>query len=1202
MLQHPTDVSSDRTDTSRPFPIVAIGSSAGGLEATAELLRELGTDPKLGLVVIHTFERTKERGLVEILAGATPLPVVTAADGVQVQSNHVYVVPPDVRLHISQSILRLEPKDGGEARLPIDRFFEALALDCGGRAVGVVLSGNGFDGTHGTKAIKREGGITLAQDETAEYASMPQNAVASGCVDFILPPVGLARELRRLGEYIPLLKSVPEPGSTDRDYLQILAAMRRASGVDFTNYKHTTIRRRLERRLFFRGLSDLRSYVELLKRDPSEVAALCEEALIHVTGFFRDAEAFETLRTAVFPKLCAGRRRDLPIRVWVPGCSTGEEVYSLAISLTEFLGEERSDQPFKIFGTDLSLPVIDKARAGNFPKSIENEVSEARLQRYFSKSDTGYTIRREVRDACVFAKHDVTHDPPFASMDLVSCRNLMIYLGPELQDRVVALLHYALKEPGFLLLGGAETVRAFPGFTTIDGKNKLYARTSAAPRLAFDFTTPRLPFDRPPPLPDGETNIESTQVARSAGASDVHREADRIVLSEFGPPGVVVTDDLAIVQFRGHTGPFLEHAPGVATLDLLRTAREGLRLPLRRVLDQARSTGNRSREAEVTLVVGTKPRSIAIDVIPLAAGAGQQRYFLVLFEELTSEGSEPELPKGPMGAPEKALEQELSSTRQYLESVIEQLEATNEELKAANEEIVSSNEELRSTNEELQSAKEELQATNEELRTVNDEMRDRSLVATRLSDDLTNVLASMDIAILLVGRDLRLRTNTPIAATLFGLDAADIGRSVGDLRGLSNLVPSLTRTVTDVLERLRPSNSSIQDPSGHWYELSVRPYVTQDGRVDGTVIVTRDVDAERKGIERIEAARAYAESVVDTVREGLVVLDRKLRVVSANKAFLQTFTLSEQEATGRRLDDLGRVELAAPDLSKAIGELAIGATVDGLRIEDGEGANNPRAFLVSARQIEGTDHVLLAFQDVTLIRAYREELRRMAFDAAVTEERERRRIAAALHDQTAQSLALAQIKLGSVRAGLTGEPRAAVDASVELVAQAIAETRTLIFDLSPPILYDLGLPQALAWLAEDLQKRHGLTIAVTADQSVPPLEDIAKGVVFRAVRELLMNVLKHAQAPAATVSLKRVGDSVEVAVQDEGAGFKPEALTEREGKGFGLVSVRSQIARLGGAVTITSAPGEGTTATIRIPAPSSAAPESRGNPNPKETS
>jgi two-component system, chemotaxis family, CheB/CheR fusion protein len=1311
------------------FPIAAIGASAGGLAPTVEVIRELGRQPGLAIVVIHHLDPTHESGLVEILSRATAMPVAAATDGVRVEANRVYVVPPNAGLLVSQGVLKVVPRlQEGAQHLPINRFFESLALDREGLAVGVVLSGSGSDGSEGIEAIKKEGGITLAQDATAPFESMPQSAIATGCVDFVLAPAAIGRELVRIGSHAPSLGAVAPQGFEERDYLAIVAAMRKSSGVDFASYKHSTLRRRIQRRLLLRGLTDLGAYLDLLKREPSEISTLCEEVLIHVTGFFREPEVFEVLRTRIFPKLCDTKRPDDGIRVWVPGCATGEEVYSMAICLLEFLEGAHKDLPIKIFGTDLSLVSIEKARAGTYPQSIERDVSPERLQRFFAKDDHGWRIRRDLRDMCVFAKHDLTNDPPFSSMDVVSCRNLMIYLGPELQDRVIALLHYALKDPGFLVLGNSETVRTFTGFAAMDGKSRIYARTPVAKRLTFDFATPTFLGEsaRPPPSP---ARAPDRPAGKRPSLSDLDAEADRLVLAEFAPPGVIVTSDLAIVQCRGQTGPFLELAPGAASLDLLRMAREELRLPLRRLIDQARTAHSPARETGFTVVGGDRRRTVTLEVIPFTVHSADQRFFLVLFQDVTQKESADVIRGGAEGqetdpVPEGALANELASTRRYLESVIEQSDATHEELKAANEEIVSSNEELRSTNEELQSAKEELQATNDELRTINDELGQRNVEATRLSDDLTNVLSSAEIPILIVGRDSRLRRFTPAAGKVFDLLASDVDRPLSEARRLGAVAPGLMGLIAEVLEHLRPAECTLQDAAGRWVQLAVRPYVTIDGRIDGTVVAARDIDAETKATEGLVAARKYAENIVETVREGLVVLDRDLRVRSANPAFQRAVARPLKDIEGRRLDELERPELATPALRKVLADLGDGATIEGFRMEHADGPAGLRVFLLNAHHIEGTELFLVAIEDVTeaerarsqraeigfrdaltgasegilmvdpagrivfanlaaaglfgydceeltnlsvdglvpdrlreihsrhrvdylaaplprpmgpdqepvgrrkdgtqfpievslsrmpreggsvvlafvtditkrreaekKIQAYQERLQNMAFDAAVTEERERRRLAIELHDGIGQDLALAKIKLTPFRNELGGDSRPAINGAIDLLDKAINDSRTLVFELSPPVLYDIGLKAALAWLAEDVEKRHGVHVEVTDDGLDKPLDDAAKAILFRAVRELVLNVLKHARAPQAKVSLRRRDDHFQIDVEDGGVGFDPDAPRDRPSPGgFGLLSVREQITRLGGTLKVESAPQAGTRVSVAVPLQASAAP------------
>jgi two-component system CheB/CheR fusion protein len=1274
-------------------------------------------------VVVHHLDPSHESSLVDIFSRVTPLPVAAVSDGTRVESNHVYVVPPNAGLGIARGRLHLTPRlETGGLHLPIDRFLESLAHDRTDHAIGVVLTGTGADGAIGIRAIKAEGGITFAQDASAEHRSMPQSAIGTGCVDFILPADAIARELTHIGERARLRVS---PVDDTAEFDRILLALARSSGIDFANYKHTTLRRRIQRRVVVNGLSSLKDYAALVERNREEARVLCEEVLIHVTSFFRDPETFETLKSAVYPRLIENRERGSAIRVWVPGCSTGEEVYSIAICLLEFLAEAHAgDSPIKVFGTDVSLMAIDQARKGTYPESIESDVSPARLQRFFTKMDGAYQIRRDVRDLCVFAKQDATRDPPFAGMDLISCRNLMIYLGSPLQERLLPLFHYALKEPGFLVLGTSETIRSFPGFSVVDPKYRIYLRTSASPRLLFDFADRAIGESSLPELPPR---------TRSSGSLDVHHEADRLILGEYAPPGVVVTDALAVVQFRGRTGPFLEPAPGVASLDLLRMVREELRLPLRQVIEEARTKQAPVRRTDLTIASeSAPPRPIEIEVIPFRVGSSTQRFFIVLFCEAPSRTGPVVMAPSVVAAPEQSpaehlLLQELAATRDYLKSVIEQSEASDEGLKAANEEIISSNEELRSTNEELQMAKEELQATNEELSTVNDEMAVRNAEATRFNDDLTNVLSSVDIPIVLLGRDGRIRRFTPAAARVFHVIASDLGRPLTDIR--QNLPSSeLTGMITDVLEHLSAVTRTVRDDEGRWHDLTVRPYLTLDNRIDGTVVTAINVDASKRAEELLSAAYRYSESVIDTVHAGLIVLNGDLRVRSANRTFRRLFGLTDREIQGRHFDEIARGEWNTPALKKRLQDLGDEERIEGYRVEMDSGGER-RVFILNGRRIEKTPQILLALEDATdkeraeralqrtesgfremlttiaeailmtdgagrivfanemackmfgyargelmglsvdalvpermrgrhthqrsefmvapstrrmgrdvpplglrkdggefplevvlgsmqqeggplvmsfisdisgrreaekNLRDYRERLQHMAFDAALAEERERRRIAADLHDRIGQSLALAQITLTSVRETISGAPRVAIDQAVDLLAQSATDTRSLIFDLSPPILHDLGFKAALSWLVEDLQKRHRLEVTVTDDGADDALNEASATLLFRAVRELLLNVFKHAQTTSATVSLHQQDQVFQIDVEDHGIGFDANDIGAWSGSGgFGLFSVREQIVRLGGSIGIKSAPGQGVRVSITVPVKTNADASSR---------
>ena len=1165
------------------LPVVGVGASAGGLAATSALLQRLGASPGMAVVLVHHRDPGHDDDLVELLSRTAPLSVEAVVDGTLLEPNRIYVAPFDARVTLRGGRLHLTALLEARAHdFPIDWFLESLAADRSIRPMGVVLSGTGLDGAAGIRAIKARGGATFAQDASAEHTAMPDSAVATGCVDFVLSPEAIARELARNAASLPPLATA---GHHDPEFRRILAALRRASQTDFAHYRPTTLHRRVQRRLAANGLASWSDYAALVEQNAEEAAALCDDFLIHVTSFFRDPEVFLALRTSVFPVLLDNRTGDTGLRVWIPGCSSGEEVYSLAISLLELLTEmDASDTPVKLFGTDVSGASIEKARAGKYPASIARDVSPERLQRFFSTEDDGqYQIRKEVRELCVFATQDTTRDPPFAGVDLITCRNMMTYLEPSLQDRILPLFHYALKDLGFLVLGTAESVRSFPGFVAVDAKNRIYARTTALPRQALDMSqvaraeTPDQPLVRP----------------RQSVAQDVHREVDRLVLAEFGPPGLVVNDELAIVEFRGRTGPFLEPVAGTASFHLLRLVREELRQPLRDLIDEARATQTTARSTG--LVIGPVPRALELEVIPFRVGSTAQRFFVVLFcapAPLDAETAPAAFVHAGVGqrALDHQMAQELESTRDYLQSVIEKLEAANEELIAAGEETVSSNEELRSTNEEVLSAKESLQESNQELSILNAELRARNEEATRLNDDLSNVLRSVAIPIMILDREGCIRRFTPPASKLFRVSSADIGRPLAALDTVA-LLPELPRMVSDVLTHLKTSVRRVRDHEGRWYQLTVLPYVTVDNRIDGTTLVAIDIEGLRRGDLMLEASRKYAESIVDTIRECLVVLSPDGRILSGNRAFLRMVGATPHEIEGRYLYDLGDGDWNIPELRKCLGDLGQGDKLEGFRVDRKVAGKEVQTFLLNACWIDQMPSILLAMDDVTdkedatqKLRDYRDKLRKMAFDATLTEERERRRIAVDVHDHVGQALALAQIKLTSLRDMVPSGSRPAFAEAVGLLEMSIDDLRTLIFDLSPPVLYDLGLRAALSWLLEDFEKRHGVHIELDDDGADKPLDNAATVLIYRAVREFLANILKHAGVATATVTLRRVNGEIVVEVGDKGSGFDAKVLGAPSSTGgFGLFSVREQIDRLGGNVQVTSAPGEGTHVSVRVP-------------------
>ena len=832
------------------FPIVAIGASAGGLEAFSNLLRALPVDPGLALVFIPHLDPTHESAMVELLSRTTRLPVFQAAEGIRVHVNTVYVLPPNSDMTISEGNLHLARREGGRGHhMPIDTFFRSLADDQTSNAVGVILSGTANDGTLGLAAIKDAAGITFAQDTSAKYDGMPQSAMAAGVVDYVLPPDRIAQELIRIQKQ----PSVPEPTNDafdgkDRMMKDVFRLLKNFSKVDFVDYKIATIRRRILRRMNINHVNELRDYVKLLHRNPQEVEALYRDVLINVTSFFRNPEVFDSLHEVVYPKILSDRSPSEPVRVWVPGCSTGEETYSHAISLVETFSELRIEVPIQIFGTDLSENAIQRARAGTYKENVANEVSEVRLRRFFHKVPGGYQISKSIRDMCVFARQNVFSDPPFSRMDLISCRNVLIYLSPVLQKKVIPIFHYALKPNGFLLVGNTEGLLGSGAeiFDLVDRKSKIYRKKPVPSPVTFGLTisahhTAEGRAEKPQPA-----NKED-ELAKAP--ADVQREADRLLLTKYVPSAVVVNDDLDILQSRGRTNRYLELPTGRASLNLLKMARSGLLYELHALIDKARKNSVPIAKDGVVIEDGNETTSVKLEVIPFRTPARDQRHFLVLFEERDSLKVRESKPAQRHTAKEESdakevqiaqLKQELASTKEYLQSIIEAQEATNEELQSANEEIQSGNEELQSTNEELQTSKEELESANEELNTVNEEIQHRNQQLAQLSNDVINILNSATMPIIMLGEDLYIRRFTPEAERVFGFTSHDVGKALTHLP-LNIDVPQLERWMLDVMRDVTMKQEQVNARDNRVYKLRITPYRTLENKIDGVVITLIDI-------------------------------------------------------------------------------------------------------------------------------------------------------------------------------------------------------------------------------------------------------------------------------------------------------------------------------------------------------------------------
>jgi two-component system, chemotaxis family, CheB/CheR fusion protein len=859
---HPRDSSkegpSPLPDGKRDLLIAAIGASAGGIEAFTELMSNLATDTGMAFVLVQHLDPEHHSMLTELLSKKTDMRVKEVTNGMTVEPNHVYVIPPNATMSISNHTLQLAPRGEGRGlHMSIDHFMRALAEQQGNRAIGVLLSGSGTDGTAGLAEIQAHGGVTFAQDEqSAKYDSMPRSAVAAGCVDYVLPPKTIARELARIARHPYLVRDQgPELAPAENTGLSLVFnLLRKSTGVDFTHYRQTTILRRIHRRMVVHKIEKIDEYFKYLQSNPAEIKALYQDMLINVTSFFRNPKVFDALKAHVFGAILKNRSVEGSLRVWTPACASGEETYSVAIALLETLGEKAPQAHIQFFGTDISESSIAKARSGLYPENIQGDVSPERLRRFFTKVEGGYRISKTIRDMCIFAQHNVLNDPPFSQMDLICCRNLLIYLEPVLQNKIIALFHYATRPGGYLLLGTSEGVgTAISLFSTEDRTYKIFLKKSTGGRQPVTFSLSG-PGER---HEYGAFRVPAQQPDTSWNYFEAQKEFDRRLLSQYTPATVFINEDLEIIHTRGDVSGYLKLAPGRASLSIIKMAREGLLLDLRNALTKAKKDNVTVRKQNIQIKNGNENgnggpdsiRLVSLEVAPIRMGNLKEVYFMIVFEESLPSPRPRAARPSKRGESESAvsrriakLEQELSATKEYLHSVIETQEATNEELQSANEEILSSNEELQSTNEELETAKEELQSANEELSTVNDELRSRNQDVTLINNDLTNLFASIDFAVVIIGSDLSIRRFTPQAQKLLGLIPADVGRPLTNINPTIE-IPELQSLVLQVMASLRQEDRMITDRHGVRYQLRILPYRTVENKIDGAIISIIDISS-----------------------------------------------------------------------------------------------------------------------------------------------------------------------------------------------------------------------------------------------------------------------------------------------------------------------------------------------------------------------
>jgi two-component system CheB/CheR fusion protein len=1157
--------------------VVGVGASAGGLEAFTDLLNHLPHDTGMAFVLIQHLDPKHASHLTALLAKSTKMPVSEALGDTRIQANHVYVIPPACNLAISGGFLHTPPRPDTGRNMPIDAFFSALAASRGSEAIGVVLSGTATDGTEGLQAIKAAGGVTLAQElATAKFESMPASAISAGVVDFVLPPFGIARQLAAIAKDIAV-RSEPAGGADLTDTLRLVRA---AIGVDFTHYKHSTLARRVKRRMALRGFEGLADYNRELAGHREEAAALGETFFITVTQFFREPSVFEELKKTVFPALLVGRPQGDPIRIWVPGCASGEEAYSIAICMMEYLDQARVDVSFEIFATDISETVIEKARAGVYKDAALANVSPQRLTQFFTRSDRGYQIAKRLRDACVFARHNVAQDPPFSRLDIISCCNVLIYLGAVLQRKVLSVLHRALKPAGFLVLGPSESIgTVLDSFQQVEKAQKIYRNLPLA-----ESPLPRVDHgsrfngrvELPPKIEQGRT--------------DLAKEADRIVLAEYAPPGAVIDDEANIVQVRGRTAPYLELSPGEPTRNLLKLVREGLIGGLGNAIRIARQTNATAREGGFRIEDDGRLRQVTIRVTPFRGSpSSEERHFLVLFEDAeATDGQRVRANPAPQNDTASArLQQELLATREYLQSTIEDHATTLEELRA-------SNEEAQAGNEELETAQEELESVNEELNTLNEELKISNVEFTKVNRDLANLLESISIPLVMVGRDLRIRRFTRAIEPMLNLIPSDIGRSIFDLQSQIEL-PDLRRLLLDAMDGGNRKPRDLRDRNGLWYSQRILPSLGPDGKTDGAVLMLLDIDAAKRGLD-------FAEAIVETVREPLVILNQSLEVVKANKTFYETFHVARETTEGRLIYDLGNGQWNISKLRELLENiLPAHATFRDFEVTHEFEHVGRKVMVLNASEIFNPNAksraILLAIEDATD--------RRQAEEALKSTNAELQHFAYALTHDLQEPVRTVVNFTELLRREYSGKMGADAD---KFIAYSVTGALRIESLLKALLAYwevserkqqsfaeiDCGL--ALGKAETNLQALITQSGAIITSDALPTL--VAEEVMLMQVfQNLISNSIKYRRedSPKIHISAEREPTGWVIAVQDNGMGIDPEDSdrifgmfkrlhgSEIPGTGIGLALCKKLVARQGGRIWVESTPGQGSLFQFTIP-------------------
>lgn len=1208
--------------------LVAIGASAGGVGALQKIFSLMPVESGLTFVVmLHTTAEPNSH-LSEIIQRKTLIPVTAVRNSARLETDHIYCLPSDREVELIDGELLITDRTlSDDRRVPIDLFFRSIAGAYKERAITIILSGTGSDGSLGTGRVREEGGVNIVQDpDQAEYAFMPRSAIEQGSVDFILPLEQIPEKLVSLRRNAERIQLPPAEGSAlpaESTLVEILTLLRARTRHDFANYKRSTVLRRIERRMQITECEDLTEYLSHLRQHPEEVRGLLRDLLISVTNFFRDPEAFQELETEVVPRLFAEMKPGDQIRVWVAGCATGEEAYTHAMILSEFADNLSQPPSLQIFGTDIDEEALAYGRRGLYPNTIAADVTPQRLRRFFMNEGLSYRVKRELREMVLFAPQNVLRDPPFSKLNLISCRNLLIYIDRQAQERVLETFHFALKPEGYLLLGSSESADGpSAGFSTIYKKSRIFQRDKSEAVV-------KVP---PSPAPIGWAAVSSLplpsklQAARSAVPS--YSELHYRMLEAFGPPSVLIDANCEIVHISEHASRYLQMAGGEPSRNLLRAAHTDLQLELRSLLMEASQVGQASRQIIVS--IDGKETQVEVGVRSSSGRSELSGFSLIVFEEReqrTPRKVKKTLAnKGDAGAVLLNVEEQLRQTRDQLRASVEEYETSTEELKASNEELQAMNEELRSASEELETGKEELQSLNEELTTVNVELKEKVEEISRANSDLQNLMASTRIATLFIDRAMCVKRFTPSLQEIFNIIPSDLGRPLAHLT--HNLVSNdFLADFDKVLKDLQTVEREVSTKDGRWYILRMLPYRTTDDKITGVVITFTDIQ-ERKNAEetlrsREERLRMLVESSLDYA---IMMLDAQGTFVSWNPAAESIFGYSPAEIIGQpfhtiftpedRAAGWDQIELrTAEEKGKAVDE-RWHARKDGTRLylsgvtvlindRSGKGfakiardltqEHNVKTELAKAKEIletrvrERTEQLALANSQLRreMGEHARAEQQRLELVRRIvnTQEEERRRISRELHDQLGQLLTALRLRLEKLQQQTDGGSSSKdVQELMENTKLLETEIDFLAWELRPSMLDDLGLAATLENYVRQWRQHAGIPAKFhTQGFGDRRLTWLLETNLYRIAQEALNNVAKHSEATDVEILLEPRGDEVVLIVEDNGRGFAAEQMASPARREIGLQSIRERAALMDGTVEIEAAEGEGATIFVRIP-------------------